>query len=133
MGKPGACLRRAGASWRLACGHFMPHMLSSEPILLQQFLQPPAVHRFKPAYLASLHFARLASCPALLPLQPGKPPKPIPPTTHHPVGLPFTSGRSEPVNKHPPLCLQRTVSRYTLHTSSESPQQNRVPVAHHVG
>lgn len=45
------------------------------------------------------------------------------PKTYHPVGLPSTNERSEPVGKHSPLQAQWTISKLILHTSSESPDR----------
>lgn len=111
--------------------HFTPHVLASEPaILLQRFLQQPAVHRGKPAAPCLLHSASrsLPSFSATVSPEASRSHSitEVPPR-RHPAGLPFTHTRAGAATL--PLGPQWTGSKLTLHTSSESPQQNRVPIA----
>lgn len=86
-------------------------------------------------HLTSGRCACPAFCPASLPLPPGKPPEVYSitkePKTYHPLGLPFTSRRSEMMDKHAPSVStgQFLGLCYTLSQKVPNRIQSQVPTA----
>lgn len=94
--------------WGRPVGHFIsPYTYPvSSPLCSSHFCSNQLCTDAGQQHLASWHCACLAFCPASLPLPSGKPPEVYSiikePKTYHPVGLPFTSRRSEMMDKHTP-------------------------------
>lgn len=102
----------------------MPRRLSSQPTILHHSSAAASCAQMQSSS-SVLHCTvrALLSAQLLCLLPPEARPVMEEPKTYHPVGLPSTNERSEPVGKHSPLRAQWTIARLILHTSSEIPDR----------
>ena len=102
----------------------MPRRLSSQPTILHHFSAAASCAQMQSSS-STLHCTvhALLSAQLLCLLPPEARPVMEEPKTYHPVGLPSTNERSEPVGNHSPLRAQWTISRLILHTSLEIPDR----------